>query len=48
MLTALKTSVAWQVASGFILGTVGLVALQPAEATHAMVHRITPHTHAAR
>ena len=34
MVRAFKTSFLWQFAGGFLLGTLGLVALQPAEVTH--------------
>lgn len=44
---AFKTSFLWQFAGGFVLGAVGLVALQPADATHALVSRFVP-THEVR
>jgi hypothetical protein len=42
MVTMLKSSFFWQVASGFALGVVGMVALQPAEATQTMVSHFAP------
>ena len=39
MLAKLKSSFAWQVTSGFVLGTIATIALQPAEATDTLVHR---------
>ncbi len=47
MVKRLKSSVLWQFAGGFVLGTVGLVALQPADATREMVSHIVP-THEVR
>jgi hypothetical protein len=49
---AIKSSFFWQFAGGFVLGAVGLVALQPAEQTQELVSRIAPThvdaTHAVR
>lgn len=42
---ALKSSFVWQFAGGFVLGAIGLVALQPADATHEMLSRIVPTQH---
>ncbi|MBB5713337.1 hypothetical protein [Sphingomonas aerophila] len=42
MLTQWKSSVAWQITSGFVLGIVGMVALQPADATRTLVGHIAP------
>jgi hypothetical protein len=42
MLNRFKSSVVWQFAGGFVLGTIGLVALQPADATREMMGRIVP------
>ena len=47
MRTIIKSSFLWQFAGGFVLGAIGLVALQPAEATHEMVSRFAP-THEVR
>jgi hypothetical protein len=43
MLTHWKSSVAWQVTSGFVLGIVGIVTMQPADATRTLVGHIAPH-----
>ncbi|MFS0773310.1 hypothetical protein [Sphingomonas sp. 1P08PE] len=47
MLHIIKSSVVWQFAGGFVLGAIGLVALQPADATREMVSRFAP-THEVR
>ena len=47
MLNSFKSSFAWQFAGGFVLGAIGLVALQPASATHEMLGHFAP-THQAR
>ncbi|GGB25946.1 hypothetical protein GCM10011380_14410 [Sphingomonas metalli] len=47
MMKRLKSSAMWQFAGGFVLGAIGLVVLQPADATRAMVGRIVP-THEIR
>jgi hypothetical protein len=47
MTSFLKSSFVWQFAGGFVLGAIGLVALQPAEATQELVSRFAP-THQAR
>lgn len=44
---ALKSSFFLRFAGGFVLGAVGVVALQPAEARQDVVNRITP-THEVR
>ena len=36
MLGIVKSSFFWQVTAGFVLGVVGMVALQPAEATRTL------------
>ena len=38
MRTILKSSFFWQFAGGFALGAVGLLTLQPAEATRKLTH----------
>ncbi len=47
MVKRLKSSIVWQFAGGFVIGTIDLLVLQPADATRAMVHRIVP-THTVR
>ncbi|MDP1028076.1 hypothetical protein Q5H91_12705 [Sphingomonas sp. KR1UV-12] len=47
MLNIIKSSVVWQFAGGFVLGAIGLVALQPADATRELVSRFVP-THEVR
>ncbi len=42
MTSFLKSSFVWQFAGGFVLGAIGLVALQPAAATHELVSRFAP------
>lgn len=42
MRTFLKSSVVWQFSVGFVLGAVGLVALQPVDGRHALVSHFTP------
>ena len=37
---ALKSSLFWQFSSGFVLGTMALVALQPSEARHTLVGNV--------
>jgi hypothetical protein len=37
-----KNSVLWQFAGGFVLGAVGLVAMQPGEAGRAVSERLNP------
>jgi hypothetical protein len=37
-----KNSFAWQFAGGFVLGAVGLFALQPAEATRTFAGHFAP------
>jgi hypothetical protein len=48
MRTMLKSSFLLQTASGFVLGVIGMVAFQPAEATQALVGHLTPALHATR
>ena len=43
-----KSSFLWQFAGGFALGAVGLVAMQPADARHTLVERLTPSIHVQR
>ncbi len=38
----IKSSVVWQFAGGFVLGAIGLVVLQPADATRELVSRFVP------
>ncbi len=45
IMRALKSSFVWQFAGGFVLGAIGLVAMQPAEATREMLGRIAPSHH---
>ncbi|MFA5988166.1 MAG: hypothetical protein WC803_00990 [Sphingomonas sp.] len=40
MLKLLSSSLLWQLLGGFALGLVGIVAMQPAEATHQLVDRV--------
>lgn len=40
----LKSSFFWQFAGGFAIGTIGLVALQPAEARHNIATHLLPAT----
>jgi hypothetical protein len=47
MLKHLKSSFVWQFAGGFVLGAIGLLAIQPAEATRELEHRFAP-THQVR
>jgi hypothetical protein len=47
MLNIFKSSFVWQFAGGFVLGAIGLVALQPAAATHEMLGHFAP-THEVR
>ena len=42
MRTILKNSFIWQFGGGFVLGAIGLVALQPADARHVLVSHFTP------
>lgn len=44
----LKSSFLWQFAGGFVLGTLGLVALQPADARHSFARHFVPATHLQR
>ncbi len=47
MIKRLKSSLVWQFSGGFVIGAIGLLVLQPADATRAMVHHIVP-THEVR
>lgn len=42
MRTIFKSSFLWQFAGGFALGAVGLLTLQPTEATHNLARHFTP------
>ena len=42
MRTIIKSSFVWQVGVGFVLGAVGLLALQPVEGRAALVSHFTP------
>ena len=42
MRSFLKSSFVWQFGTGFVLGAIGLVALQPVEGRQAFVHHFTP------
>ena len=42
MRTIIKSSFVWQFGVGFVLGAVGLVALQPVEGRQALVSHFTP------
>ena len=42
MRTLIKSSFIWQFGTGFALGAIGLVALQPADARHTLVSHFTP------
>jgi hypothetical protein len=42
MLSSFKTSFTWQFAGGFVLGALGLFALQPAEATRTFASHFVP------
>jgi hypothetical protein len=48
MRSILKSSFIWQFAGGFVLGTIGLVALQPAEARHSIAAHFVPAAHLQR
>jgi hypothetical protein len=48
MRSFLKSSIVWQFGTGFVLGAIGLVALQPVEGREAFVSRFTPHAVATR
>ena len=48
MRSVLKSSFLWQFAGGFVLGTLGLVALQPADARHTFIHHLDPVAHFQR
>lgn len=43
MLTAIKSSFFWQMAGGFVLGAIGMVALQPAEMGQALSRHLPGH-----
>ena len=42
MRTFLKSSFVWQFGTGFVLGAIGLVALQPVEGRQAFIDHVTP------
>ncbi|WP_170209839.1 hypothetical protein [Sphingomonas oligophenolica] len=42
MRTFLKSSFVWQFGTGFVLGAIGLVALQPVDGRQALVSHFTP------
>ena len=42
MRSFIRSSVVWQFAGGFVLGAIGLVALQPADATRELVSHFVP------
>jgi|CoawatStandDraft_6_1074263.scaffolds.fasta_scaffold36003_3 hypothetical protein len=42
MRSFLKSSFVWQFGTGFVLGAIGLVALQPMEGRQALVDHVTP------
>lgn len=46
--TMMKSGFLWQFAGGFLLGAVGLVAMQPAEANRGLVHDVAVAIHAGR
>jgi hypothetical protein len=48
MRSVLKSSFLWQFAGGFVLGTLGLVALQPADARQSFIHHLDPVAHFQR
>lgn len=40
MTKVLKSSLLWQVLGGFVLGTLGIIAFQPAEATRTLTSQV--------
>jgi hypothetical protein len=42
MISSFKNSFFWQFAGGFVIGAVGLFALQPAEATRTFASHFVP------
>lgn len=38
----------WQMAGGFMIGTLGMIAMQPAAGRHALTERATAIVHSAR
>jgi len=48
MRTFLKSSFVWQFGAGFVLGAIGLVALQPVDGRQALVSHFTPQAVAQR
>lgn len=48
MRAVLKSGFLWQVASGFALGAIGLVSLQPPEANRTLADHLATATHLAR
>lgn len=41
MTKVLKSSLLWQVLGGFVVGTLGIIAFQPAEATRALTSHVS-------
>ncbi len=41
MTKVLKSSLLWQVLGGFVLGTLGIIAFQPAEATRTLTSHVS-------
>lgn len=41
MLKILKSSLLWQISGGFVLGTLGILAFQPAEATRTFTSNVS-------
>jgi hypothetical protein len=48
MKSMLHSSFFWQMSSGFVLGVVGMIALQPAEATRNLLGHVAALTEIAR
>ncbi len=48
MRNVFKTSFGWQFAGGFVLGAVGLITLQPAEATKTLTDHLATAAHLSR
>lgn len=44
MTKVLKSSLLWQVFGGFVLGTLGILAFQPSEATRALTSQVSAFT----
>jgi len=41
MVKFFKSSLLWQISAGFVLGTIGIVAFQPAEATRTLTSQVS-------